>query len=555
VNRPLERRIEAGRISGLLNTIYKYAISVNGAALNTYVQGKLTSDEFHNPSRSIAYNRIIGALLGHNSISLALRVYERMISEGLLPSLYTRVQMEAMAIVHSLKPRQEVYRSLKTVFAEESFDEASLEKLITTLEKGVKKMYPPETIDRIVKLFIKSQGPGYRPPARLVCRLVDLLVRNHSKQRAKEWLDIAKELNELDVGPPPPPSPHTAFLKALAKAEPTNVPAQIEILNRMQHDGILPDASSFNSLIATQISKGNLANAFTLYSALLQCRPDSALPQPKPTILPDSTTFHLIFKAIKLVGITRGVRARQHKRSQNAISARQLYGDMIESHLIHTRGRPKERSSAIDPLLLNLALRVFMKMFDYSAAFVVIRSLEIYNIPPNIETYQIVIKSLLQRMHYQLGSARGVKERRWVDVLLGIKETDDPPLGMNTDMVVQLMQFGFDNRITLDEVPDIEKLDDADEMLSRMPSLSLIMGQEILTENVAYSCIPLLRIIRRALIAQATHSLKVSTANMSLAQLVSTIIVQTKQSMLRDVPAWVKRVNPSHGDARTSASR
>jgi hypothetical protein len=194
-----------------------------------------------------------------------------------------------------------------------------------------------------------------------------------------------------------------------------------------------------------------------------------------------------------------------------------------------------------------------MIMSDYAAAFVIVRSLEIYPISPNLDTYQIVIKGLLRRMHRELGSARGVEERRWADVLLGREDVGEQPLGMTTDMVVQLVQFGLDHRITLEDVPDPERLDDADDLLSRMPSLSLIMGQEISTEDSVYSAVPLQRILRRALLAQVTFSLHSAIADLSPAQLISKIIAQTKRTMVRELPAWVKKTEAN--DMRDYRSR
>jgi len=104
-----------------------------------------------------------------------------------------------MTIVHSSKTRKEVFRSLEEAFANESFDEAKLGELITVLGDGVNAKYPPHIIDRLVKLFIKTQGPGYKPSAALVCRLVDLLVRNQSTEhlaRGSGWT-IAKENKRL----------------------------------------------------------------------------------------------------------------------------------------------------------------------------------------------------------------------------------------------------------------------------------------------------------------------------------------------------------------------
>jgi hypothetical protein len=146
-----------------------------------------------------------------------------------------------------------------------------------------------------------------------------------------------------------------------------------------------------------------------------------------------------------------------------------------------------------------------MLMADYAASFFIIRSLDIYNVSPNLDTYQIVIKSL---------------------------------------------------QITLEEVPDSENLDDADDLISQMPSLSLIMGQESPTEPVGYSSTPLQRILRRALLAQIKYSFKSDISNLSPSQLVSNIITHAKKLMNRDVPAWVQRTKPpSSDDKRIHRSR
>jgi hypothetical protein len=461
--------------------------------------------------------------------------------------------MEAIAIVHSSKPRLEVYQSLKKLFAEGSFDEASLGELITTLGEAVKtSKYPPDTVDRIVKLFIHTRGPGYEPPAILVCQLVDLLVRNFSKEHANEWLDMAKEMDEAISGTKPRPSPHAAFLNAISKVDPQDTKTQVDILTRMQVKGIVPDTSVYNTLISSQIQKGNLNNAFTLYSALLQLRPDSSLPSIQFTILPDATTFHLMFRVLKMIKLPRGIRSRQFKRPKNAISAIRIYADMVESHLIQTRNRPRLRSPAVDASSLHMALRVFIIMHDYAAAYIVVRSLGMYGIPPNIDTYRIVIKGLLQRMHHELGTARATGERRWADVMLGNEESGEQAQGMTADMVVQLVQFGLDRRITLDVLPDIETLEGADDMISLMPSMSMIMGQENPKGLAIYPDLPLKRILRRAVLAQSALSTKGDIARLAPATLLSKIIWRTKDIMLRKVPSWVKRAAP---DKRTYRSR
>lgn len=545
VDEPLERLIEAGRIKGLLWHVDNFIAFGNRDSVQDYVLKKLGTEEFQNPSRSIAYDRIISSLLGHNLIQPALLIYARMLDERLIPSLFTRLQMEAMTIIHARMDASAVHERLMKLYAEESFDEARLGELITVLEEGVETGYPAHIINKLVKLFIRTQGAGYKPPAALICRLVDLLVKNGLKEQATSWLDVAQELS--DSTEEPSPSPYVTYLEALSEFDPTNITAQLDVMEKMQQNHITPNVSVYNTLIAAQIRLGHFESACNLYSALLQLRPDSDLPSPKPTIIPTAPTFAHMFSVIREIDVIRGVRSRWYKRPKNAPSARKLYGDMVESHLIETRGRPRQPSSVINPNSVHLALRTFVTLSDYTGAFIALRSFGMYGIPVSLRTYRMVVKGLLQRMHHELGSARGIDERRWVDVLLGREEGSHHPPGMTADAVVQLMQFGLDNRITLDDLPNIEDLDDVDEQISHIPSLALIMGQELPTEDVAYSAIPLQRILRRAILAQATLSFEPEYAGLSPVVLFSKIVAHAKQTMVRDLPAWVETSKQTKG--------
>lgn len=576
---PYERRIETARIKGLLSTIDRYATSGNDDAIKNYLQRKLNTEEFHNPSRSLAYENIITSLLTHNLLELALQLYERMISENIIPSLFTRMKMEALAIVHSNKSRKEVYQSLKHLFAEDAYDDASLGEMVDTLREGVGAHYPPQTIDKIAKLFIELQGPGYKPPIKLVCQLIDVLVRNQSSEHTEEWLDLMKELesNPLDdsgeehqsksASSTPASAPaYTVFLNALADTNPDDIPAQLAILHRMQQEGLSPDTTIFNNLIATQLRRQNLDAAFNIYFSLLQ----QLLPDPKiqkeatllkPTSTPNAVTFRYLFKAIKLAYLPRGVRSRRVKWSRTAMSPRQLFGDMVECHLIQTHGNATQPSLVIDGATLHLALRTFMLMGDYAAALVVMNSLKVYGQSTNLTTYQIVIKGLLQRMHRELGSARSVKEWRWVDLLLGRNEGGGLILGMTTDTVLQLVRFGLESRITLDVMPENEHLGDEDKTLSEMPSLALIMGQEIPTEDITYSPVPLQRILRRALLAHISISRigddspdSMKGLDLTPAQMISRMVTDAKQTMIRETPEWVKKVKRRPEDKRQHRS-
>ena len=99
---PREQRLEVSRNNALLYTIDGYVAAGNTHAVQGYVRSKLIMR--------------MTKLSPHSAPCLALLLY--VINEGYILSLITRVQLESMPIVHFPKPRQDVYRSLKEVFAE-----------------------------------------------------------------------------------------------------------------------------------------------------------------------------------------------------------------------------------------------------------------------------------------------------------------------------------------------------------------------------------------------------------------------------------------------------
>lgn len=71
-------------------------------------------------------------------------------------------------------------------------------------------------------------------------------------------------------------------------------------------------------------------------------------------------------------------------------------------------------------------------------------------------------KGILRRAYFELGLKRMEGDKsgggRWVDHLLG-QETDLPlNQGLTGDIVVQIIRYGLDHRITLEPSPDPEDL-------------------------------------------------------------------------------------------------
>ena len=86
-------------------------------------------------------------------------------------------------------------------------------------------------------------------------------------------------------------------------------------------------------------------------------------------------------------------------------------------------------------------------------------------------TWRIVCKGILRRAYFELGlkkieaNWRKGKGGRWIDYLLE-QETELPlDQGLTGDIVVQIIQFWLDPRITLSPSPDPEELEGYEDVL------------------------------------------------------------------------------------------
>ena len=514
--------LQKARIKSLLYSLTRYIKSNNLTNLPSYLCSKLASPETHNHARPLLFESLIVFLVERKLLSHANSLYERMIGEGWAPSLYLRVKMEAIAIAHSRKTREQVFTALKPIFSKSVFNDTSLRELIATLDQGVKEQYNAETIEKLVKVYIDAQGSDYKPSFDLVCSLVDLLARNSKPKLADKWIEAYKELEEK-IPPLTKPKPKTkintrsadlysTYLSALAS--PTTLQKHANLSNRlfekMNKDGIEPTTQLFNTLMQTFLLTGQLDKVFILYGILMAWKWKGwEKREGEWLVYPDGTTFVLMFRAIKLATAPRGVRSRKHRMHSSDVkipTARELFSDMLLTHDTLTATAPSTLTTTtpFKRSTIQIALRTFLLDHDYPAAFVALRS-PFYlphagggTVPDkqsrrydgkgaDLDTWRIVCKGILRRAYFELGLKKmknkemGSEEgKRWIDHLLG-QETELPlDRGLTGDIVVQIVRFGLDPRITLRPSPDPEELVGYE----NIPDIGLLLNKDPEFEDV-----------------------------------------------------------------------
>ena len=111
----------------------------------------------------------------------------------------------------------------------------------------------------------------------------------------------------------------------------------------------------------------------------------------------------------------------------------------------------------------------------------------------DLATWRIICKAILRRAYFELGlkkikaNWRKGKGGRWIDYLL--EQEMELPLdqGLTGDIVIQIIRFGLDPRITLSPSPDPEELEGYEDV----PDIGLLLNMEKefeeVGENVSFS--------------------------------------------------------------------
>jgi hypothetical protein len=406
----LRRRVDQKRIRGFLRDLDKALTSDSSDPnVSSNIQTTFTkSTSFRGPLRSNAFENVIWLLFSRRRFSDACVTYERMVSEGFKPTPSLVSNITAVKAITSASGSASPAEMLKKAFEQEEFNEDCLEALINLIPNT----NGPGLSWSIVRLFIETRGPGYVPPTGFVFTMGRLAAKLGIKDGARglfgeDAVDSSGDtiLSTYASALQSPEAYVDALNNATATASNEDITtAYMSIISRMVSNKAQANPAVFNALITYDLNRQAYRRVFEFYNVLMRLR--------SRNLTPDAKTYILLFKAVRsLHNPLRTTRSRKHKPPRNTIPPRLLYKEMLECHLIQTLGRASRKSSVINGIVLDAALRTFMAMKDYVAAFVVVRSFGVYGLRPGVQTYLAVLQPLLA----------GVKARKdgdWVEQLL-----------------------------------------------------------------------------------------------------------------------------------------
>ncbi|KAM6499699.1 hypothetical protein JOM56_005207 [Amanita muscaria] len=455
-----------------------------------------------------AYESLIPQLIEHKLFDAADSVYRRMLRNGIVPSMILNAQMLAVSVAVSPKDEIELLTAFEDLFTNTLFTE---DDLLQTLQLMLDLGAPHNVVLDVIEKFIEMKSGDYTPGKLLLSKLVDLQVRN---DKLKDALESLERFNEDVLGHRselPPQLPYVALMTAIRDTNTWDNDAINSVLQIMRQNRVEPSAALFNILISGEIRERHLDQAFLVY-AMLQ-----ALRAKNSSVVPDVFTFGSLFKARALwpdeIRVPKG-------ETGPIIPLRQLFFEMLEVY--QSQVSVPHPVSIVDTVILNSALTAFLREYDYSAAFIVIRTFGQLFQEVNVKTYYILMKHIMKRIRRDVKRVRMRDESRWGDRFLAILSQEDVcKVPINDELAKKVLAFGkqanFD--ITREMVHlDVEKEERI--MASRRenlvgkskalstPTLEMMDGEEPVPENPIFSVIPLKRLLKRAVLANLMNPKK-----------------------------------------------
>ncbi|KAL0948962.1 hypothetical protein HGRIS_009065 [Hohenbuehelia grisea] len=525
---------ELSKINGLLASINRLVNhDQDERTTRSFIHAQLSLPEFQSPLRHVTFERIILCLLQGRYVSTAVSVYQRMAQEeDLMPSAELNVAVMAVCLGTVEGDTPAMREALEEALADRNYPEKSLLRLLNLL---LDLDFPPEFRLYLAKHYIEVRGPIFSPSAALVAKIIRLHAQSGSLQEAIDWLDRDEPESETEEAPGGLDesqarlySSMLAGLRDAGAAEGTTVDS---VLQHMKDHNVPATTSVFNALISLEVRRGMLDKAFALYRVLTSLG-SSWL------ITPDDCTFGTLFTALQHANSKnmRNARSRRYKSSKDVVMPRELFRDLIS---VHHQGPP---NPVITLSVLNVALRTFLSVHDYAASFVALRTFTILGLHPNLRTYYIVMKQLMDRIRYDTWRIRQKGESRWGDHMLGIRWDAAAKVKVDSELAQSILNYGENPLPPVDRRPSKGARDQSDTFV---PTIAQIDGDEPLPLNRLLHAQPLMRIMRRAILADVDWQRGQVAANDDefepVSRAVSSAILGAKAEMLPEETKMRKR--------------
>ncbi|KAF4574403.1 hypothetical protein EYR36_005738 [Pleurotus pulmonarius] len=495
-----QRRLQISKIYSMLVHLSKRIpdLEHDHDQLQKWAAKRLSLQEFTGKYLPRAYEEAIRFLMSERYYAEAVVLYRQMLDQGLLPSSATNSTVTALSVAAAGASGSDLLKALEVTLTDPRYTESSLLQLLDFLAK----LLLPSTLRmQVARRFVESRAEDYTPSMELVTRLVMSQAKDGLLRESLDWIVRGNDDERPVATTRESARLYKQLLSHLKKTKPDDSEAVDTILSHMKSNKVPVSTSVFNMLISMQARRGASSQAFSLYNVLVEVSKSQPL-------YPDSFTFGTLFSLIQSLRSpgNRNARRRRFKEAANVLSPRTLY-----QHLLHY-GKRDIRTHVVTPSILNVALRTFLTVRDYAAAFVVIRTFPTLQLHPNRDTYYVVMKLLMDRIRYDLWQARNPKEARWGDHMLGIDPADAPTTTVDDSLAETVLAFG--------KQPGGRPI--------RMPTLAQIDNEEeILSEDV-FDTLPLERVLKRAILAD----MMIQGHTVALSSSVSGAIVRAKEEMV-----------------------
>ena len=319
-----------------------------------------------------------------------------MIDEGFIPSLSLRTRMASVAVLAAGAEEKDLFELLQDPLSDPDFTEAALYQLIRFL--GDVMSFSPSTVDTIVQSWVKIHGQI--SGRRTLSYLIQIHVKRGQLEDAKAWL-----LQSVDEDATVSPEPFTDLIAGFTRR--AHIDELAVTIANMKKAGVAPDLAVFNAIIFGHIKRRHFKDALATYNLLFSSRDQG--------LIPDNYTFTNMF-TMSLKSLKPDFQVYSARRVPLP-PPRELYSNLIECHLIQTGGRFPLHSKTLAPNVLNLALKLFLKKNDYEAAYNVIHTFHICQVPANATTVRIVLQFVLTRI--QKERRKAAKKDSWIRTFLG----------------------------------------------------------------------------------------------------------------------------------------
>ncbi|KAG8893980.1 hypothetical protein FRC00_009717, partial [Tulasnella sp. 408] len=350
------------------------------------------------------YEKSINTFINHGALNEAHQLYRREITDGMVPS--TSVTSHLLR-AWGKEPEKAPYimKTIGKVLVQKPllWDEGLLCTLLSNLISARRFGLLEDTVNSYAALS-KARGYDWKPGPVVCATMVRGYALVGRTEKALRWLQIYREACR-EQGRCGDHRPYTHLLWRLARRSATgriDTTLCYTIVKQMIEDKVPMHGSVFNLLLAMENRNSSTGRTFALFR-ILERR--------YPTIVPNAGIFSTLFKAHQ-------IRRHDSRPVPAQYSPRALFRKMLLLHHSHRYGRPSKRSPYLTTETLNVALSAFLRVRDYAAATVVLRTFAVCRLFPTTDTEWAITSHTLRRMEAELKRPE-LTGMRWVDNMQG----------------------------------------------------------------------------------------------------------------------------------------